>query len=454
MSTGATVDTTAKQVRTIPEQRRLGSLNPVPEQRSTGSLDQCVAASYRAPVQLDGDITFEHGFLPRRLHTAALTGPHAIWEDVAADLPDLAFSAKAQAVLSDLPLLPAGPEDLPDHQVKWASTLLGLIAHSYWRFGLERLHLPRNSNIPADLPDAIKVPWTQVCQRMGRTGPCLTLEDWVFNNFTFIDEGHSGPGGEYRVEDAVIESIRPMVPVYGNETERVFTSSFVDIHAASTSAIEQVCRAQRAIERGGPDGHADVAAALVRIAECARGATRAFRKISPRHNSKTFCDPVDWAKTLVTWTVPPPGYPAGPSGSASPLVHLMDAVIGRTEYDSDQGRFSNMLRGSQLPRRLERFFDLIRAVDFRGYILSLRGASDTRFDETQEAFNELVDAFAGPYGFLGVHKGKVVDYLGVGTVVGRNQSTAHDQTYIADSSWTVMADRLHISIGERDVRRI
>ncbi|SDZ57033.1 Indoleamine 2,3-dioxygenase [Saccharopolyspora shandongensis] len=454
MSTGTTVDTTSDQELTIPNEGLSSSLNPIPEQRSVGSLERYVVASYEAPAQLDGDLTFEHGFLPRRLHTTALTGAHAVWEDVAAGLPDLAFSPRAQAVLSDLPLLPAGPEDLPDHQVKWASTLLGMIAHSYWRFGLERLHLPRNSNISAELPDSIKVPWTQVCQRMGRTGPCLTLEDWVFNNFTFIDKSHPSPDGDYRVEDAVIESIRPVVPAYGNETERVFTSSFVDIHAASASAVKQVCQAQRAIELGGPDGHADVAAALLRIAECARGATRAFRKVSPRHNSKTFCDPVAWAKTLVTWTVPPPGYPAGPSGSASPLVHLMDAVIGRTEYDSDQGRFGKMLRGSQLPRRLEQFFDLICAADFRGYVLSLRDAGGTRFDETQEAFNELVDAFAGPHGFLGVHKGKVVDYLGVGTVVGRNQSTAHDQTYIADSSWTAMADRLHISIGERDVRRV
>lgn len=454
MSTGPAVSTTPKQELTIPGQEPLNSLNFIHEQRAAGSLEHYVAASYQAPVQLDGDLTFEHGFLPRRLHTTALTGPHTIWEHIATGLPELAFSPRAQAVLSDLPLLPAGPEDLPDHQVKWASTLLGMIAHSYWRFGLDRMYLPRNSNISADLPDAIKVPWTQVCQRMGRTGPCLTLEDWVFNNFTFIDKGRSCPEGDYRVEEAVIESLRPMVPAYGNETERVFTSSFVEIHAASASAVEQVCRAQRAIERGGPDGHADVTAALMRIAECARGATRAFRKISPRHNSKTFCDPVDWAKTLVTWTVPPPGYPTGPSGSASPLVHLMDAVIGRTEYDSDQGRFSKMLRGSQLPRRLERFFDLIRKVDFRGYVLSLRDVDGTRFDDTREAFNELVDAFAGPHGFLGVHKGKVVDYLGVGTVVGRNQSTAHDQTYIADSSWTAMADRLHISVGERQVRRI
>jgi hypothetical protein len=144
--------------------------------------------------------------------------------------------------------------------------------------------------------------------------------------------------------------------------------------------------------------------------------------------------PADWAKTVVTWTVPPPGYPTGPSGSATLVVHFMDAVMGTVEYKSELGVFAKSLRASQLPRKHETFFDLIQALDIRGYVAGLRTDGGTRFRDIAEAFGQVVEAFAGLAGFLRVHKGKVVDYLGVGTVFGRNQSTAHAQTYVSDSS--------------------
>lgn len=43
----------------------------------------------------------------------------------------------------------------------------------------------------------------------------------------------------------------------------------------------------------------------------------------------------------------------------------------------------------------------------------------------------------------------MVNYLGVGTIVGRNQSTAHDQTFVSDATWTEMAGKLQQSREER-----
>ncbi|WP_424186667.1 hypothetical protein ACOBQX_02255 [Actinokineospora sp. G85] len=387
--------------------------------------------------------------MPRTVASPPLTGPHAAWEQVAARLPELAFAEGAQAIIADLPPLAAGPDDLPDDQVKRAATVLGLLAHSYWRFGVARMYVSRNRDIPDRLPPAIKQPWQQVCRRLGRDGAGLTIEDWVFNNVTLSDLGRVGPAGEYRVEDAVIENLRPSIPVYGNQAEQVFTSAFFEINAAVTPMVGEVCGLARVIGEGGPDAHDEVCRILLVAAECARAATRSFRRVSPRGDSATFCDPVDWAKTLVTWTVPPPGYPTGPSGSATPLVHFFDALIGRTRYDSTLGVFAQELRGTQLPQKHRFFFDLVRELDLRGYVAGLAEVAPARHTAVVEAFNEAVTAFAGDVGFLGVHKGKVVNYLGVGTIVGRNQSTAHDQTFIADATWTEMAGKLQHARDER-----
>jgi len=388
--------------------------------------------------------------LPRRLDHQVLGGVHQAWEQAAALLPALAFDPRAREVLGTLPLLSAGSSDLDDRHVKRAATLLGLLAHSYWRFGLERMFVSRNSDVPDDLPPAIEVPWVQVCRRLGRRGPGLTLEDWVFSNFTFTDPGQLDHRGDYDVADITNDTVRPAIPVYGNAVERVFTSAFVDVHAALAPVVDAVLRIEVAL-RHDLDGHTEVADSLEVIAGCAKRATRAFRRVSPQQRSPTFCDPTDWAKTLVTWTVPPPGWPAGPSGSATPFVHFYDAVIGRARYESRLGVFAAEMRSSQLARKHEVFCDLVRALDIRSYVERLRGENSAAFQGCVDAFDEVADAFAGQGGFLGVHKGKVVDYLGVGTVVGRNQSTAHDQTYVADSSWTAMADDLTDAMKERGV---
>ena len=402
----------------------------------------------------DGDLTVSHGFLPRRLRTRALPPPYEAWEQTARDLPALSFSPTTRKTIASVPLLPSDPVSLPDRDLKRAAMLLGMLAHSYWRFGVDRMFIARNKDIPDELPESIRRPWDEVCRRLGRSGPGLTIEDWVFNNFTFLDAGHVGADGDYDVANISNETVRPLVPAYGSEVERVFTSSFIDIHAAITPVVGSACRIADAIHQEGPDGCEQVARELEEIARCARAAMTAFSRVSPNRGSRTYCDPVDWAKTLVTWTVPPPGYPPGPSGSATPLNHFMDAVIGRTEYDTTQGVFAKSLRGTQLSRKHEHFCDLVKAVDIRAYITGLRATGGNRFGATAAAFDYVIESFAGANGFLGVHKGKVIDYLGVGTVVGRNQSTAHDQTHIQDSSWTAMADGLADAITERETRRV
>ena len=407
-----------------------------------------VSCSDAAIVNLDGDLTFDQGFMPRTAADQPLTGPYEAWEQCAAQLPQLAHSPAAQPVIADLPVLPAGPDYLTDAQLKRAATLLGALAQSYWRFGIGPMYLARNSQISAQLPAALEQPWREVSHRLGRSEVTLSTEDCFFNNFTFIDPGYLGPDGSYRAEDARIELLRPKIPAYGNEAERVFIAAFVEVNAVIAPVVSLACRLEEALAIG-PDAHEEICTLLLELAKGARGAMEAFRRVSPRSHSRTYCDPVELAKTFATWDVPAPGYPTGPSGSATPVVHFFDALIGRSGYDTTLGAFAWHLRGNQLPPKHRKFFDLVQGLDVRGYVEALAKSSAARYRETAEAFNEVVSSYAGDDGFLGVHKGKVVDYLGVGTIVGRNQSTAHDQIFIADATWTDMADKLQSARDER-----
>lgn len=402
----------------------------------------------------DGSLTLEYGFLAPRMDVRALGPPHQAWEDAAAMLPRLAFSSQAQTTLDKVPLLPADPEHLPDEQVKRAATLLGMIAHGYWRFGLDNLYAPRNNQVSSHLPDEIRQPWAELCRRLDRPFTGMTFDDSTFNNVTLVDQSLLDTDGAYRVEDVRTDRLAVMVPAYANKTEQVFLCANVEIHAALLPAVQAVPRLEALMADGSPRAAAELTRELRALADCVRAVIRAFRKISSDARSETFCDPIEWAKTIGWFLVPAPGNPVGPSGAAAPVVHFLDALIGRRDYDSEQGLFTSKMLRSQLPRKHREFVDLVRAMDLRGWVEGLRERDPQAFGPAVAAFNALVDVFAGTEGFLGVHKAKVLDFLTVGTLVGRNQSTGHRQTYVNERSWLNTADSLHIAMEERTVRAI
>ena len=62
------------------------------------SLSHHVSACSEPSVRhLDGDLTVEHGFMPRVLADCLLPKRYDAWEQVVARLPELAFAPHAQA---------------------------------------------------------------------------------------------------------------------------------------------------------------------------------------------------------------------------------------------------------------------------------------------------------------------------------------------------------------------
>ncbi|GAB3681380.1 hypothetical protein [Angustibacter aerolatus] len=413
-----------------------------------GPVARLLDAAEARPLHLDGNLDREHGFLPRRLSPRPLPASHAAWEEALAQLPELAHRRDAQQVLAGLPTLASDPGSLPDDALPWAATVLGNLAHAYWHFGLERMYEPRNLVDDNRLPPAIEVPWHEVCSRTGRPFCGLTLEDEMFNNFALEAPAVVGADGQYDVEDVRVDRITVPAAAYGSESERVFLAAFSEIHAM-LAPIPGLLEELEELLPGGPDAVDDVESVLDGVVRSLQRATAGFRKISPSPRSRTYCDPVDWAKTVVTFQVPAEGYPVGPSGSATPLVQVMDALVGRQRYDTDLGALVVQLGGTQLPSVQQELCRLVRALDLRGWVAGTRRSSPRAHRRLVTAFDQVHQAYAGDAGFLGVHRAKVVDYLMLSTVLGRNQTTAHEQTFVNGRSWTAMGRRLRDAAEER-----
>ena len=412
-------------------------------------VGRVLARARAADSVADGSVSLSHGFLPERLHVEPMPMSHVAWEEMAARMPSLVFDGNAQQVLENMPLLSARADALPDRYVKRATIIMGLLACSYWRFGVERFFSTRNSDISDYLPPCIMQPWVELCQRLGRPRQFQSMDDLLLDNFQFRDGSLRGTDGSYEAKDVRVDRIKNLVPAFDNEAERVFYSTIVEVHAASAPLLRQICAMQAVIMEGGIDAADQVSLKLEDIYKSTVGATRAIMKANPNARRRNYCSPTVFSKTMAIFNVPPVGYPSSLSGSAAPFVHTMDALVGRLSFDSKYGKFSKMLEQNHLSRNLLDVVHGVREVPLRGYIERMREADPVKHGQLSAGFNAIVEALAGPKGFLGKHLAKVFLYLGVGTLLGRNQSTSGDQRYVSTQSWVSVTQALQISSGER-----
>ncbi len=158
--------------------------------------------------------------------------------------------ANPQAVHEQMPLLQA--ELLDDEYLPYAATLLSLLAHAYWRLGNSYYTL-RMSMVSAYLPESILTPWQIVNSRLGRFNDKVNLPfqnayDLFLNNWKFIDQKNQvNPDGSYDKNQLLIENIEPLIPSFGNQAERVFYMSFVEMHLYASKMIMPITRLQDGI---------------------------------------------------------------------------------------------------------------------------------------------------------------------------------------------------------------
>ncbi len=395
---------------------------------------------------LDGYLSVEYGFLPPALPLNKLSGIYGIWDQYAAQIPELYFSNQTQEILSAMPMLSV--ESLPNSELPRAALVLSLLAHAYWRHGTDRAFSVRMSEIDGELPDAIKLPWAAVNERLGRgSQPFQSFYDLFLNNFTL----RSAPGaqGAYTQDDVTIENLDVLVPAFGNEAERVFFMAFVEMHAHAQPLVGCIVEIEAAIEQNDASSPARIIKALDKIEEILKKCLRTLRKISPMASSKTYSNPVLWAKTIAIFGVPAPNYvQGGTSGTFAPLVLALDALLNRKKYDSEYGRYAKKGIDQLLPAHIVKFVQETSKIDLVGYITSHTDAPQT-YDALAEAYNRVMAVYAGPEGFLGKHMSKAFNYLGIATMVGRNQSTSGDERYVHQQTWVKVSQSLNVSRLER-----
>jgi sulfite reductase (NADPH) flavoprotein alpha-component len=390
---------------------------------SRSVLDRAMATNHALGHENLGFLSEEHGFAPSDPPLLSLPPSHRAWDDIVGQLPDLSRTLRLREAFDAMPLLPVDVQNLPDAYLCRASALLSMFAHAYFRGG---------GSPPAELPACIRQPWEEVTRRLRRPEPFLSYIDLIVYNWRLRDPTLADP---MRVENMDL-----LIPTVGNQEERVFHLTQVEILAQCAPVVGAVVRAQEAVTR------ADVASLereLRGILERFQHVTEvSFQKISPNPRSSTFVDPVVWAKTVAPFAVPIKAGVQGPSGTSAPIFHLMDAFLGRATYDSLLGTEAMRIR-AWYPQHWRDFLDAVGKISVRDFVA---GHGD---HVLEGVFQNLVDGYAGDKGFLGVHRLKVYGYLETAFKMGRSVTIGGFNGLFKDREWNRVDGELDVTRNER-----
>ena len=364
------------------------------------------------------------GFLPGHPPLQSFSPRHAAWDRVAAQLPQLYESLAVRSTVQAMPVLAADPAVLPDHELARAATVLGVVAHAYFHQSL--------SDAPR-LPASIAEPWARVLHRLGRPAePVLSYQDLIINNWR---RRVPGEPQVLRVHDLDL-----LVPTAGSQEERVFYLTQLEILSRCGPIVGAVARAQDAVG----DHDTDLLRGALHVIEQAlRSVNRvSLRLIDPRASAVTHVDPVLWAKTVAPLAVPARPGLLGPSGTASPIMNLLDAFFGRPRHDSQLGR-EILAHRSAYPRHWQQFLSAVDGVSVAAALRSHAGGAAAR------EYQSALEAYAGEDGFLGRHRRKVYGYLAVAFTVGRDMTIGGFAGPPQSRRWNDVDRELRVSRAER-----
>jgi cytochrome b involved in lipid metabolism len=370
-----------------------------------------------------GPLSNSHGFLPPPGFTEPLPNSHALWDQLATDLPTLQRSLTVRRALDRIPTLPADVRRLPDRSLQRSATILGLLAHAYFHL------LPTRPQSP---PTSIMVPWEQVCRRMGRQGPALTYIDLIVSNWRQRDST--------AVDPMRASNLRLLVPTVDNEEEHIFYLTQTEILAQTAGIVSAAGRAGDAIQ---VDDTEAVFEAMSTIVSCLHDITRtSLANINPRPSSRNYVDPVVWARTVAPFAVPIAPGVLGPSGTASPLFNLLDSIFQRPSVDT---RFGQEIRRHRdaYPPNWRRFLTAVDMIELRTYIEQIGSPT------LKDVFHDAFDAYAGQRGFLSRHRRKVFGYLEIAFKVGRDLTIGGFSGAPQERTWTQVDGALQASQQER-----
>ncbi len=372
-----------------------------------------------------GFLSWSHGFVPKALPLTELDRAFAAWDELARELPTLYRDLSLRRRVEALPLLDA--RELEDGELLRAAALLAIVAHGYWYV---------EPKPPEALPAAIQEPWRAVRARLERGQEVLTYSDLVVYNWQVLDPALPEP---LRVENTKL-----LLPTIGNREESVFYLTQLEILARASAIVRAFVIAQEAVLNEDEPG---VECALVEIIDCLdRIVSDALLKINPNPHSKTYVDPVVWAKSVAPLAVPLHAGDQGPSGTSSPIFGALDTFFRRSQNASFLGREIVALRQHHPPFWRE-FMDALAHVSVKDFVERVARPS------LSGAYRESLELYAGEHGFLGRHRMKVYGYLELAFKVGRSVTIGGFTGAFKDRTWEQVDGELETARVERLAQR-
>ena len=366
-----------------------------------------------------GSVSVARGFVPLAAPLLELPASHRAWDDAARALPELYATLHLRAHLATLPQLDV--DALPEECLQRAATVLGILVHA---------HLRVQPWEPVPAPPALEQAWTQVLRRLGRDRPFLAYGDIILANWR-----HGAAGRELTAE-----ALELLVPTVGTPEERIFYLVQLEMHAVGAPIVDACAGATEAIDRA---DHTELIVQLDRVADTLTALIRrSLPKIDPNPYSKTHVDPVVWAKTVAPLAVPLRDGSLGPSGTASPLFHVLDALFGRRRYRSQLGTEALALRAGH-PPHWRRFIAAVDAIGLPAYVAAAR---DRRLSV---AYARAADLFTGQDGLLQRHRLKVLGFIETAFKLGRSVTIGGFSGTFAQRPWRLIDDALSASLHER-----
>lgn len=384
-------------------------------------LDKAIATNQALGHENLGPLSTHNGFLPATPPLLSLPTAFQPWEEVAGRLPALFSSLTLRRELDRLPVLPAGGNYLPDKFLLRASSLMSILAHSYYRV---------TSDPPPNLPACIMEPWTEISTRLGKPYPFLSYLDLIVYNWKLRDPALP----------PLVENMDLLFPTVDSEVERIFYLTQVEITYKFAPLLMAGIRAQEAALRDDPAGlERELLLLLDGLQEISYVS---FQKIDPNPYSPTTVDQVLWAKTVAPFAVPfSPEIPS-PSGTSAPVFHFLDAFFGRKDFDTVLGQTSQRLAKFNPPHWQElvaatgqfSVLDYIYRNDYR----ALRGL-----------FFQVMEAYAGEKGYLGVHRLKAYGFLENAFKAGRSITMGGFNGLFRNKTWDQLNHELKLTGDER-----
>lgn len=386
-------------------------------------LNQAIQINSKNGHENLGFLSGKFGFMPVHQPKKKLPETHFIWDDLADNLSTLYRNQMLRKKLESMPVLLADRESLSDIFLLRASVILSIFAHAYTRVEKEP---------PVKIPDSILIPWIEITRRLKRPEPFLSYMDLIVYNWKVRDSEHHDP--------MRVENLDLLIPTVNNQEERVFYLTQVEILSQTSSVLTSVVNAQEAVLNN--DNKALIKE-LSLIKKIVQHITKvSLRKINPRPSSKTYVDPIVWAKTVAPFAVPLKEGTQGPSGTSSPFFHLMDVFLQRLNYDSILGQEALKIR-EWYPQHLRDFLLAVEKISVPSYV------ANSQDPKLLSAYNEMFDSYVGTDGFLGAHKRKVYGYLQMAFKVGRSVTIGGFQGMFEDKTWQEVDRQLEETRQER-----